>query len=70
MKAARGWLCARDECEHALALAYTALRLVALELGRGLCESKVIAVREDVFNLTIDELKNIPHEPSMTSAPT
>ncbi|MCX6344837.1 MAG: hypothetical protein NT018_07165 [Armatimonadetes bacterium] len=59
VQAARGWLCARNECEQTFVLSCTAMRLAALEMGRRLCKNGLIAQREDVFHLTIDEIKAI-----------
>lgn len=52
----RHWSAVRDEALHAFTLPWPLLRRGYLELGRRLVEERVLASREDVFYLTVDEL--------------
>ncbi|MCE5199615.1 MAG: PEP/pyruvate-binding domain-containing protein [Armatimonadota bacterium] len=60
----RSWLVARNQCEQAVALAHTALRLVLLEFGCRLACEEVISEVTDIFHIGIDELYEIPMEPT------
>lgn len=64
VRSTRGWLCANDECEQLYTLACTTLRMVVIELSRRLCKSGIITRQEDIFCLSIGELRSISLEPS------
>ena len=56
----RGWLVTRSDIEYVCALSMTMLRLVLSEFGRRLTAEALLAAREDIFLLSLDELLNLP----------
>ena len=60
LELSRGWIAARGEAVQACALAFTATRLVLMEIAARLCKAGVLASRDAVFHLTLDELLAAP----------
>jgi len=58
LRLARGWLESRSEIEQAYTHACAALRLVLAEMSKRLVEAGIIAHKDDIFYLTINELLN------------
>lgn len=59
LRLARGWLSLGNDCEIALGVASTALRLAILELGRKLASASIIADKRDVFHLSLAEIAEL-----------
>jgi len=60
--AARNWPAKACECDTLLSRGLASLRLGALEIGRRLVEEGAVALADEVFELTVDELTELPRE--------
>ncbi len=61
---AEPYLGVRESRDHATVMAFTAIRVPVLTLGRRLVEQKVITNPDDVFSLTFSDLKTAADEPA------